>query len=108
MNAPPRVLSRTRAAPASTQAVVPVCGGRGLGDEAGVVRAEEAGFLKRGVRAGGAERQFSGTAGRTETCQIGPFLCSPPPRGGALTDGGLSLPVSWTNDRERCRAAAVP
>jgi SRSO17 transposase len=53
------------------------------------------------------QRQYSGTAGRTENCQIGTFLCYASSMGRALVDRELYLPVSWTDDRPRCRAAAI-
>jgi SRSO17 transposase len=43
-----------------------------------------------------------------ENCQLGTFLCYATGRGRALIDRELYLPVSWTGDRDRCRAAAVP
>jgi SRSO17 transposase len=79
-----------------------------LGVVDGVLIADETGFLKKGVRSAGVQRQYSGTAGRTENCQIGVFLCYASAKGRALVDRELYLPVSWTNDRSRCRAAAVP
>ena len=54
------------------------------------------------------QRQYSGTAGRIENCQLGVFLAYASPRGRALVDGGLHLPRSWTDDRDRCREAGVP
>jgi SRSO17 transposase len=54
------------------------------------------------------QRQYSGTAGRTENCQIGTFLAYAGSRGHALIDRELYLPESWTGDRDRCRAAGVP
>jgi SRSO17 transposase len=54
------------------------------------------------------QRQYSGTLGRTDNCQIGVFLAYATSRGRALIDRELYLPVSWTNDRGRCRTAAVP
>src|SRR5262249_59660707 len=56
----------------------------------------------------GVQRQYSGTAGRTENCQIGVFLAYASARGHALIDRELYLPASWTGDRDRCRAAGVP
>jgi SRSO17 transposase len=79
-----------------------------LGDPDGVLVADETGFLKKGVRSAGVQRQYSGTAGRTENCQIGTFLCYASGKGRALIDRELYVPVSWTNDRVRCRAAAIP
>jgi SRSO17 transposase len=79
-----------------------------LGEPDGVLVADETGFLKKGVRSAGVQRQYSGTAGRTENCQIGTFLCYASSKGRALIDRELYVPVSWTNDRVRCRAAAIP
>ncbi|MFF5037556.1 IS701 family transposase [Nocardia salmonicida] len=78
-----------------------------LGDPDAVLAADETGFLKKGVRSAGVQRQYSGTAGRTENCQIGVFLAYASPRGHALIDRELYLPESWTSDRERCRAAGI-
>ena len=36
--------------------------------------ADETGFLKKATRSAGVQRQYSGTAGRAETCQLGLFL----------------------------------
>jgi SRSO17 transposase len=79
-----------------------------IGDPAGILIADETGFVKKGVRSAGVQRQYSGTAGRTENCQIGTFLCYASDKGRALIDRELYLPRSWTDDRDRCRAAAVP
>jgi SRSO17 transposase len=79
-----------------------------LGDREGVLIADETGFLKKGVKSAGVQRQYSGTAGRTENCQIGVFLAYASPRGHALIDRELYLPESWTVDRDRCRAADIP
>ena len=45
-----------------------------LGDPGGVLVVDETGFLKKGTRSAGVARQYSGTAGRIENCQIGVFL----------------------------------
>ncbi|WP_429429129.1 IS701 family transposase [Nocardia sp. GAS34] len=79
-----------------------------LGDPEAVVAADETGFLKKGVKSAGVQRQYSGTAGRTENCQIGVFLAYASRHGHALIDRELYLPESWTSDRDRCRAAGIP
>jgi SRSO17 transposase len=78
-----------------------------LGDPAGVVVADETGFLKKGVKSAGVQRQYSGTAGRIENCQLGVFLTYTSPRGRALIDRELYLPKTWTGDRERCAEAEI-
>jgi SRSO17 transposase len=66
---------------------------------------DETGFLKKGTKSVGVQRQYSGTAGRIENCQVGVFLSYASPRGHALLDRELYLPKSRTDDPERCREA---
>ncbi len=75
-------------------------------DAVGVI--DETGFLKKGVYSAGVGRQYSGTAGRIETCQIGVFLAYASPHGHTLLDRELYLPSDWTDDRERCWRAGIP
>jgi SRSO17 transposase len=42
-----------------------------LGDPSGVLVIDETGFVKKGKHSVGVSRQYSGTAGRIENCQIG-------------------------------------
>jgi SRSO17 transposase len=79
-----------------------------LGDPDGVLIADDTGFVKKGTRSAGVQRQYSGTAGKVENCQIGTFLAYATPRGRALIDRELYLPKSWTTDAGRCAKAAVP
>ena len=81
---------------------------RHLGDAGGVLVVDETGFVKKGTRLAGVQRQYSGTAGRVENCQLGVFLAYTGPRGRALVDRELYLPKSWTDDPGRCREAGVP
>jgi SRSO17 transposase len=79
-----------------------------MGDPGGVLICDETGFIKKGTKSAGVQRQYSGTAGRTENCQVGVFLAYASAHGHALIDRELYLPASWTGDRERCRAAGIP
>jgi SRSO17 transposase len=79
-----------------------------LGDPGGVLIADETGFIKKGTRSAGVQRQYSGTAGRTENCQVGVFLAYASPRGHALIDRELYLPQSWADDQDRRLAAGTP
>jgi SRSO17 transposase len=81
---------------------------RHLGDAGGVLVVDETGFVKKGTRSAGVQRQYSGTAGRAENCQLGVFVAYASPKGRALVDRELYLPRSWTGDRDRCREAGVP
>lgn len=79
-----------------------------LADEQAVLVADETGFLKKGQKSAGVQRQYSGTAGRIENCQIGVFLAYATPAGRALVDRELYLPESWTEQPDRCAAAGIP
>jgi len=81
---------------------------RHLGDAGGVLVVDETGFVKKGARSAGVQRQYSGTAGRVENCQLGVFCAYATGKGRALIDRELYLPKSWTGDRGRCREAGVP
>jgi SRSO17 transposase len=78
-----------------------------LGDSEAVVVADDTGFVKKGMKSAGVQRQYSGTAGRIENCQIGVFLAYASRHGHALIDRELYIPESWTCDRERCRDAGI-
>ncbi|MGW1254770.1 IS701 family transposase [Streptomyces sp. NPDC002513] len=78
-----------------------------IGDKNAVLIGDDTGFLKKGTKSAGVQRQCSGTAGRTENCQIGTFLAYASPKGRALIDRELYIPASWTEDRERCRSAGI-
>src|SRR5918912_2567057 len=79
-----------------------------LGEECGVLGVDETGFLKKGTKSVGVARQYSGTAGRTENCQIGVFLAYASPNGRAFLDRALYLPRVWTEDAARRPEAGVP
>lgn len=74
----------------------------------GVLIVDETGFLKKGDKSVGVQRQYSGTAGRIENSQVGVFLALASARGRTLIDRELYLPQSWCDDPNRCRAAGVP
>ncbi|WP_221497937.1 IS701 family transposase [Pseudonocardia eucalypti] len=78
-----------------------------LGEPAGVLIVDETGFLKKGVKSAGVQRQYSGTAGRVENCQLGVFLAYASGKGRTLIDRELYLPKSWITDSARRQEAAV-
>jgi SRSO17 transposase len=69
---------------------------------------DETGFLKKGNKSVGVKRQYSGTAGRIENCQIGVFLAYASRHGHALIDRALYLPETWACDGIRRAEAGVP
>jgi SRSO17 transposase len=79
-----------------------------LGDPGGVLVVDETGFLKKGTKSAGVQRQYSGTAGRIENCQVGVFLSYASAQGRALIDRELYLPKEWAVDAARRTEAHVP
>ena len=78
-----------------------------LGDPAAVLVADETGFLKKGTTSVGVQRQYSGTAGKVDNCQLGVFLAYASakgrrssigsctyPRAGSMIGPGVEPPVS--------------
>jgi SRSO17 transposase len=79
-----------------------------LGEAQAVLALDETGFVKKGAKSCGVQRQYSGTAGRIENCQIGVFLGYASRYGQALIDRALYVPQSWASDPARRAAAGVP
>jgi len=79
-----------------------------LGDERAVLVVDETGFLKKGAKSVGVQRQYSGTAGRIDNCQVGVFLAYAAPAGTAFLDRALYLPRGWADDPARRAEAGVP
>ncbi|MDG4796391.1 IS701 family transposase [Micromonospora sp. WMMD1082] len=79
-----------------------------FGDSDGVLVVDETGDLKKGTHSVGVQRQYTGTAGRIENAQVGVFCGYASRHGHTLIDRRVYLPVSWTDDRDRCQAAGVP
>jgi SRSO17 transposase len=79
-------------------------------DPRGVLIADPTGFAKKGSKSAGVQRQYSGTLGRVDNCQIGTFLAYANRRGDrVLIDRELYLPKdSWAVDFERRREAGIP
>ncbi|WP_052027178.1 IS701 family transposase, partial [Rhodovulum sp. PH10] len=79
-----------------------------LGDRDGVLIVDETGFLKKGEHSVGVARQYSGTAGRVENCQVAVFLAYASRFGHALIDRRLYLPEAWAADAGRREKVSVP
>ncbi|MDY7091205.1 MAG: IS701 family transposase [Actinomycetota bacterium] len=79
-----------------------------IGDPAGVLIGDETGFVKKGKASAGVQRQYTGTSGKVDNCQIGVFLAYHTRHGRALIDRELYMPKSWTDDPGRCATAHVP
>ena len=79
-----------------------------LSGEEAILVVDETGFLKKGHHSAGVARQYSGTAGRIENCQIGVFLAHVNAQGHTLIDRELYLPREWADDPRRCAEAGIP
>src|SRR3954453_4627146 len=73
----------------------------------GVLIVDETGFPKKGSRSAGGGRQYTGTTGKIDNCQVGVFLAYPTDRVRALIGRDINLPKPWIEDRERARAAGI-
>ena len=72
-----------------------------------VLVADETGFLKKGTHSAGVARQYGGTAGKVDTCQVGVFVAYASRLGHTLLDRALYLPQLWAEDAARCRLAGI-
>jgi len=79
-----------------------------FGEEDAIGVVDESGFIKKGKHSVGVKRQYSGTAGKVENCQIGTFLSYATTKGHVFLDRRLYLPEEWCNDSERRKGAKVP
>jgi SRSO17 transposase len=73
-----------------------------------VLVVDATGFLKKGTKSAGVQRQYSGTAGRIENCQVGVFLAFAGRHGHSLLDRELYLPKEWAADADRRTEAGIP
>jgi SRSO17 transposase len=79
-----------------------------LSDEDAVWNSDETGFPKKGTKSVGVKRQYSGTLGRTDNCQVAVFANYCSTKGHTFMDRRLFLPQEWASDRERRQEACVP
>jgi len=81
-----------------------------LASPAAILVADPTGFAKKGTKSVGVQRQYSGTLGRVDNCQIATFLgYVTPGRDRVLLDRRLYLPEeSWMGNPDRCAEAGVP
>jgi len=79
-----------------------------LADPAGVIVIDDTGFAKKGRYSVGVARQYSGTLGKTDNCQVAVSLHYAAPKGDYPLALRLFLPDSWTSQPERMAAVRVP
>src|SRR5262244_1886270 len=66
-----------------------------MGDPEGVLMVDESGLVKKGQESVGVARQYCGSLGKVEHCQVGVFAASASRQGYALVDKRLFLPEPW-------------
>lgn len=69
---------------------------------------DDTGFPKKGRHSVGVQRQYSGTLGRIDNCQVAASLHLASEHGGACIGMRLALPKSWADDPERRREVGIP
>ena len=79
-----------------------------LADDESALIVDETGFIKKGDKSVGVKRQYTGTVGKRENCQVGVFLAYASCRGQAFIDRELYLPEEWAEDKDRRQRAGVP
>jgi SRSO17 transposase len=79
-----------------------------LADDRGTINIDETGFPKKGKKSVGVKRQYSGTLGRVDNCQIGVCANYWSTKGHTFIDRKLYLPEEWCQDRQRREEAGVP
>lgn len=81
-----------------------------MGEPDGVLRLDERGFRKKGTDSAGVARQYCGTLGKVDNCQVGVFAAYASRQGYALVDTQLFLPAQWFTEAYRPQRAkcAVP
>src|SRR5437660_7787763 len=79
-----------------------------LGTSEAIVAVDETSFPKRGTHSAGVKKQYCGTTGQVQNCQVGVFLSYITARGHTLIDRELYLPQEWTENPARCQQAGIP
>jgi SRSO17 transposase len=79
-----------------------------LADPDGLWNSDETGFPKKGDKSVGVKRQYSGTLGRTDNCQVAVFANYSSVKGHTMMDRRLYLPQEWADDQARRAEAGVP
>src|SRR5713226_9998534 len=79
-----------------------------LGTSQAIVAIDETSFPKRGKHSAGVKKQYCGTTGQVQNCQVGVFLSYVTAAGHTLIDRELYLPQDWCQDAARRQAAHIP
>ena len=82
-----------------------------LGSPDGALIFDESGFVKKGEDSVGVARQYCGTIGKVDNCQVGVFAGYVSENGYALVDKRLFIPKKWFGEdylerRKKCKLPA--
>ena len=77
------------------------------GSEESCLLIDESSFVKKGKHSVGVARQWCGRLGKVDNCQVGVFAALGRGHRTTLVDFRLYLPDAWSNDKRRCKKAAV-
>lgn len=69
-----------------------------MGDDDGILIFDETSFVKKGDDSIGVSRQYCGTLGKIENCQVGVFAAYASSQGYTLLDKRLFIPEKWFSD----------
>jgi SRSO17 transposase len=69
---------------------------------------DESAHLKKGKKSVGVTRQYCGTIGKVDNCQVAVYGGLSTQNYYGLIDGALYLPSEWTKDAVRCKQAGIP
>ena len=69
---------------------------------------DESGHAKKGTKSVGVCRQYSGTLGKVDNCQVGVYCTLSSDKYYSIIDAALYLPKQWTDDAKRCSKAGIP
>jgi SRSO17 transposase len=69
---------------------------------------DEKAHLKKGTKSVGVARQYAGTSGKVDNCQVAVYLSLCAGKYAALSNFRLYIPREWVDDEKRCREAGIP
>ena len=69
---------------------------------------DEKAHLKKGTKSVGVARQYAGTSGKIDNCQVAVYLSLCAGKYAALSNFRLYLPKEWIDDEKRCQKAGIP
>jgi SRSO17 transposase len=69
---------------------------------------DEKAHLKKGTKSVGVARQYAGTSGKVDNCQVAVYLSLTADKYSSLTNFRLFLPQQWIDDPGRCQKVGIP